>query len=158
MVLLLLSYHRRLRMISGALELRVEGVRVSHSWSICVVNHGYSGLDGDMDGYGGWHVCGTKPRALVECREMPDQFRMPGDTPMTPDHNTVLVRSSGWSRAGICRSFWKGLNMGRDVKATHHGASWTHRLGVRVICRRLFMYFGCRWNKQCCGKISVGVR
>ena len=46
LLLLLLSYHRRLRMISEALEIRVEGGRVSHSWCMCVVGHGYGGLGG----------------------------------------------------------------------------------------------------------------
>ena len=36
---LLLSYHGGLRMISEALELYVEGGRVSHSWCICVASH-----------------------------------------------------------------------------------------------------------------------
>ena len=36
------------------LELYVDGVRVSHSWCMCVVSHGYGGLGGDMDGGGGW--------------------------------------------------------------------------------------------------------
>ena len=59
-LLLLLSYHRRLRMISEALELRVESGRINHSWCMCVVSHGNGG---DMDGMyagqsiGGWsHV------------------------------------------------------------------------------------------------------
>ena len=61
------SYHRRTRMISEALELRVEGRRVSHSWCMCVICHGYGGLcevgmevvDGMHAGqsHGGWsHV------------------------------------------------------------------------------------------------------
>ena len=63
-------------MISKALELYVEGGRVSHSWCMCVVDHGYDGLGGGMDGGGGWYACGTKPgvrrmsgyaRELLEC-------------------------------------------------------------------------------------------
>ena len=44
--MLLLSYHRRLRIISETLELRKEGGRVNHSWYICVVSHGNGGLVG----------------------------------------------------------------------------------------------------------------
>ena len=55
--LLLLSYPRCLRMISEALELHVEGGRVSHSWCICAVSHGYGGLGGGRDGVvDGMHV------------------------------------------------------------------------------------------------------
>ena len=28
----------------------MKGRRVSHSWSMCVVSHGYGGLDGVVDG------------------------------------------------------------------------------------------------------------
>ena len=50
---MLLSYHRRLRMISDALELCVEGGRVSHSWCMCVVSPGYGELGGGRNGGGG---------------------------------------------------------------------------------------------------------
>ena len=46
-------------MISEALELPVEGGRVSHSWCMVVVSHGYGGLGGGRDGGGGWYACGT---------------------------------------------------------------------------------------------------
>ena len=59
MVMLLLSYHTILRLISQALELRVEGRRVSHSWCMCVVSHGNGGMGGGRDG--GWYARGTKP-------------------------------------------------------------------------------------------------
>ena len=49
-----LSYHRRLRMISEAFELRVEGRRVSHSRCMGVVGNGYGGLGRCRDGDGGW--------------------------------------------------------------------------------------------------------
>ena len=61
-------------MISAALELCVEGGQVSHSWWMRVVSHGYGGLGGDRDGGGGWYACGTKPRGLVACLEMPEHF------------------------------------------------------------------------------------
>ena len=44
LVLLLLSYHRHLGMISEALELCMEGGRVSQSWCMCAASHGYGGL------------------------------------------------------------------------------------------------------------------
>ena len=36
----------------GALELRVEGGLVSHSWGMCVVSCGCGGLGGGRDGGG----------------------------------------------------------------------------------------------------------
>ena len=47
------SYHRRLSMISETLELHVEGGRVSHSWCMCVVGHGCGGLGVGRGGGGG---------------------------------------------------------------------------------------------------------
>ena len=73
--MLLLSYHRRLRTISEALELRVVGGRASYSWCMCVFIHSYDGLCGGRDGGGGLYVCGTKPSGLVSCREMPEHFK-----------------------------------------------------------------------------------
>ena len=70
-VLLLLSYHRRLRMISEALELYVDGGRVSHNWCMRVVSHGYGGLVGGRYG-GGMHS--GQSQGLVACREMPEHF------------------------------------------------------------------------------------
>ena len=43
---LLLSDQIRLRVISEALELFVEGGRVNDSWCMCVVSHGYGRLVG----------------------------------------------------------------------------------------------------------------
>ena len=71
LLLLLLSYHRRLRVISEAMELHVEGGRVSHSWCMCVVRQEYGGLGEGRNGGFGSYACGTKPRGLVACREMP---------------------------------------------------------------------------------------
>ena len=50
---LLLSYHRRLRMISEALELCVEGGRISYSWCMGVISNGYGELSGGRDEGGG---------------------------------------------------------------------------------------------------------
>ena len=47
-------------MISEALELRMEGGQLSHSWCMCAVSYGYGGFGGDMDGGGGWYACSTK--------------------------------------------------------------------------------------------------
>ena len=62
-------------MISEALELRVEGGRVSHSWCMCVVSDSYGRLGGGRDGGGGWHACGTKPRGLVASRQMQEHIQ-----------------------------------------------------------------------------------
>ena len=70
--MLLLGYHRRLRMISAALELCVEGGRVSVD--TCVVSHGNGGLGEGRDGGGGWYLCRTKPRGVAAFREMPEHF------------------------------------------------------------------------------------
>ena len=67
---------------------------------MCVVSHGHGGLGGGRDGGGGWYACGTKTRerrktrGLIERRQMPEHFRVRGDTLMTPDHTAVQVRSS----------------------------------------------------------------
>ena len=46
--------------MSEVQELCVEGGRVSHSWCMCVVSHGYGGFGGGRDGGGGLYACGTK--------------------------------------------------------------------------------------------------
>ena len=43
---------------------------------MCVVSHGYGCLGDVRDGGGGWYACGTKPRRMVACREMPEHFPM----------------------------------------------------------------------------------
>ena len=78
-------------MISEELELRMKRGRVSHSWCMCVVGHGYGGLGGGRDGVvdgmhagqgqGGWLHVGR-------CRSI---SRVQSDTPMTPDHTVVQV-------------------------------------------------------------------
>ena len=71
---MLLSYHRHPRMMSEVLDLQVKGGRVSHSWCMCVISHGYGGFGGGRGGGVGWYACGTKPRGLVACLEMPEHF------------------------------------------------------------------------------------
>ena len=86
---LLLSYNRRLWMISEALELRVKGGRVNHSWCMSVVRHGNCGFGGDRNGGGGWYACGTKPKMLVVCRRIQEHYRVRCNKLMTLDHTTV---------------------------------------------------------------------
>ena len=65
-MLLSLSYQRRLRMIS-------EGGRVSHSWCTGVVNHGCNGLGGaGMEVVHGMHA--RQSQVVVVCWEMPENF------------------------------------------------------------------------------------
>ena len=69
LLLLFVSYHRCLRTISEALELRVEGGQDSHIWCMSVASHGYGG---GRDGGGGWFACGTNPSGMVAYHEMPE--------------------------------------------------------------------------------------
>ena len=57
-----------------ALELRMEGGRVSHSWWMCVISHCYGVLGVYMDGIGGWYAYGIEPGWLFACREIPEHF------------------------------------------------------------------------------------
>ena len=57
-------------MMFEALRLYTKSGQVSHSWCMCVVNHGFGGLDGGRDGGGGWYSCGIKSGGMVACREM----------------------------------------------------------------------------------------
>ena len=90
-LLLLLSYHRRLRMTHKSARAACGGGRVSHSWCMCVVGHGCGGLDGGRDRGDSWQACGTKGRvsgvagALLECEV---------NTLITSDRTTIQVRSS----------------------------------------------------------------
>ena len=59
-------------MIKEALEQRVE--ELVTGWCMCGVGHGYGWLGARMDGGGGWHACGTRPRGLITCWEMPEYF------------------------------------------------------------------------------------
>ena len=43
---------------------------------MCVDSHGCGGLDGGRAGGGGLYACGTKPRGLVTCREMPEHYSL----------------------------------------------------------------------------------
>ena len=100
-----------------ALELYVEGGRVSHSWCMCVAGHDYGGFGVGSDEGGGWHACRIKPGVC----------RMPGDagvlpecevtTLMTTNHTIIQMHSSGKGRAEIGRSSRKGLDMGCHEKA-----------------------------------------
>ena len=85
-----LSYHRRLRMISEALELRVEGGRVSHSCCMGVVCHGYGGLGGGMDGMLAGQIQGDCSHVGI----YRSTSRVRGETLMTLDHTAIQVPSS----------------------------------------------------------------
>ena len=91
-------------MVSEALELRMQGGRVSECGCMCVVGHGNGGLGWCRDGGGGWLACRAKPGGLFACQEMSKHFPSARDTLMTPDHIAVKVRSYGLGRAGIGRS------------------------------------------------------
>ena len=49
---------------------------------------------------------------------------------MIPDHTTIQVRSSGYGRAGIGRSSWKGLTRDatRRLRFVVHAAGWLHSM------------------------------
>ena len=49
---------------------------------------------------------------------------------MIPDHTTIQVRSSGYGRAGIGRSSWKGLTRDatRRLRFVVHAADWLHSM------------------------------
>ena len=115
--MLLLSYQRRLKIITEALELRQEGGRVSHSWCMRVVSHGYGGLGGaGIEVVDGMHA-GKSHRDWSHegrCRSI---SRVRGDTLMTSDHIVIHVRSYLQGPAGIGQYSWKGFNTGRHVKA-----------------------------------------
>ena len=91
--MLLLSCHRRLRIISDALELRVNGGRVSHSWCMCVVSHGYGGLDGEeievVDGIHAEQIQGWSHDG--RCRST---SRLRGSALKTPNQPVFQERSS----------------------------------------------------------------
>ena len=121
-------------MISEALELSVEGGRVSHCWCMCEIGPGYGG---DRDGDSGWYTCGTKLGGVVHILEDAGLLSECNvKTLMTSDLIAFQVCSSGYVRAGIGRSSWKGLDTGRHEKtpvrcpcsrlATLHGALRTH--------------------------------
>ena len=79
-LLLLLSYCRCLWIISEALELRVLGERVSHSWCMGEVCHGYGDwLGAEMD-----VVCMRGKWGCSHIRRCQNTSRARGDTLMTP--------------------------------------------------------------------------
>ena len=82
-------------MISEALELYLEDGRVSDSWCMCVVGHGYDGLGRGRDEGGGWYACETKQGAWSHIARCRSTSRVRGDTLMTPDHTDIQVRSFG---------------------------------------------------------------
>ena len=83
-----------------------RGRRSGYSQLVYVCgSHGYGGLDGGRDDKhaGQSQVVGRMSgdaAAFTECV---------WNTLITPDRTTIQVRSSGYGRAGIGRSSWKGL-------------------------------------------------
>ena len=92
--MLLLSYHRRLGMITEVMAML--------GW-----------VEAGMEVVDGMHV--GQSRGEVG-RLSGDAGAFPECEVMTPDHITVQVRSCGLGRAEIGRSSWKGLNTGRHEK------------------------------------------
>ena len=87
----------------------MEGGRVSYGWCMCVVVMAMEGWMGaGMELVFGKHAGQSQvvgrmsgdAGAFQECV---------GNTLITPHRTTIQVRSSGYGRAGICRSTWKGL-------------------------------------------------
>ena len=72
----------------------MEGGRVSRSFGIGVVSHGYGWLCGGRDRGGGWHACVTKPE-VVGCMSVDTgelrEFEV--NTLMTPDHTALQVNT-----------------------------------------------------------------
>ena len=74
----------------SALELYVEGGRVSHRWCTCVVGHGCGGLVSvGMEVVDDMHA--GQSRGVTACLEMPEHFMGARWTPMTLDHSVVQV-------------------------------------------------------------------
>ena len=82
---------------------------------MCVVSHGYGGLDECRDGDGGWHACVLMPGLFGETGELPECEMK---TLMTSDQTVYHVHTSGYGQAGIGRSTLEGLNTRRHQKAT----------------------------------------
>ena len=59
-----------------------------------------------------------------------------GNTLITPDRNTIQVRSSGLGRAGIGRSSWKGLTRDatRRLRFVVHTICWLHSMVIHGRC------------------------
>ena len=104
----------------------MEGGRVSHSWCMCVV----------VMAMVGWMGAGMELVLGRHAGQSQMVGRMSGDagafpecvwnTLITPDRTTVQVRYSGWGRAGIGRSSWKGLTRDatRRLRFVVHAAGW----------------------------------
>ena len=82
-------------MISEALELRMEGGRVSHSWCMRVVRHVYGGLCGGQGWW--WWTLSMQGKANWVGRMSGDAGAFPDcdvNTLITPDHIAVQMCSS----------------------------------------------------------------
>ena len=125
-------YHRRLWMISEALELRMEGGRACHSWYMRIDSHGYGRIGGGREGGWRWYACGTTLGGWWNTSRVRDE------TPMRPDSTAILVRSSGKGLGRISRSSGKALtrDVTRRLRIVAHSYGWL----------RSMVLFGCR----CC--------
>ena len=100
----------------------MEGGRVSHSWCMCVV---VMAMVGWM-GAGMELVFGKHAGQSQVVGRMSEHFQSVGNTLITPDRTTIQVRSSGYGRVGIGRSFWKGITRDatRRLRFVVHAAGW----------------------------------
>ena len=108
----------------------MEGGRVSHSCCMCVVVMVMVGWMGaGMELVLGKHA----GQSQVVGRMSGDAGAFPecvGNTLITPDSTIIQVRSSGYGRAGIGRSYWKGLTRDatRRLRFVVHAAGWLHSM------------------------------
>ena len=124
----------------------MEDGRVSHSWCMYVVGHGYGGFgEGRVEVVDGMHV-GQNQVGWWHVWRCGSTSRVRGDTLMLPDNNAVQMRTSRYGRVGIDRSSWKGKTSWNTVLhemapvpcprsrlATLHGATRTHVVGVSTV-------------------------
>ena len=119
---------------SKALELRVEGGRVSHSWCMCVVVMAMVGWMGQ-----GWNWClvgmQDKARGLVACQKMTEYILsvrwLTGDS--RSHHHPGAQFWVGSSRKGLTRDATRRFLV--------HTAGWLHSIVLhRCILMHVWMY------------------
>ena len=108
----------------------MDGGRVSHSWCMCVVVMAMVGWMGaGRELVFGRHAGQSQVVGIMsgDARAFPECV---GNTLITPDRTTIQVRSSGYCRAGIGRSSWKGLTRDatRRFRFVVHAADWLHSM------------------------------
>ena len=70
---------------------------------MCVVSHGYDGMDGGRDGVVDGMHAGQIQEGCSHVGRRQSISRVQADTLMISDHTAVQVRSSGWDRGRIGR-------------------------------------------------------